>query len=250
VTTPYLNESVSGWSKITAQLLEQHPLKMDTIRDVALASWAILWQTRIGEGETSIRLDEIDVPATVVGYFFEKLFARELERRYPSEWHGSRTKSEKDLVYLPDPSFSIEMKASGQLGTKIFGNRSYNQQTTESSQVSKVEKSGYYITINFYGQILTLIRYGWIDQDDWKAQSAETGQAATLPEEVYLHKLMIVPGAYRLHAPIGILNGVGPKKAELFATEGIETINDLLQYTGNDKVVNKFKEQAQSYTTN
>lgn len=249
MTSPYLNNPVTEWSKITAQLIEQHPLRMDVIREVALTTWAILWQTRIGEGETSIRLDEIDVPATVVGYFFEKLFARELERRYPTEWRGSRTKNEKDLVYLPDPSFSIEMKSSGQLGTKIFGNRSYNQQTIEGSQISKTEKSGYYITINFYDQTLNLIRYGWIDQEDWKAQSAATGQAATLPETVYNHKLVIVPGAYRLHAPIGILEGVGPKKAELFSFEGIETISDLLQYTGNNRALIKLQEQAQIYTT-
>jgi len=89
----------------------------------------------------------------VVGYFFEKLFARDLSRRFPQEWRGSKGKEEKDLVYLLNPSLSVEMKSSGQLGTRIFGNRSYNQQIQEQSQVSKVEKSGYYITINFHNTL-------------------------------------------------------------------------------------------------
>lgn len=102
------------------------------------------------------------------------------------------------------------MKASGQEGFKIFGNRSYNQETLDGSQGGK-SKSGYYITINFTSQSLNLIRLGWINQEDWVPQGAATGQAATLHPDVYTHKMIEINGSYRHATPIQLLNGVGPK---------------------------------------
>jgi len=123
--SPYANIDIAHWKSKTMQLIEQYPLSSEEIRDIALKTWQILWQTKIGTGKLAIRLDEIDVPAAVIGYFFEKLYARELEIRYPDQWRGGRSKSEKDLVCLTNPFFSTEIKSSGQLGTKIYGNRSY-----------------------------------------------------------------------------------------------------------------------------
>lgn len=194
MTSPYAGIPTEQWSAKTKELVASHPLKLDVIRNVAIASWGILWQTKIGEGERAIRLDEIELPATVIGYFFEKLFARELESRFPTVWRGGQSKDEKDIVCIANPSFSIEMKASGQLGTKIFGNRSYGQKTEDESLTSKPEKSGYYITVNFYGKTLTLLRFGWIDVSDWKPQSSATGQAASLSNDVYKYKLEEIPG--------------------------------------------------------
>lgn len=242
--SPYESQSIETWSNITKGLIAKHPLDVDTIREVALIAWGVLWQTKIGEGDISVRLDEIDVPATVVGYFFEKLFARELERKHPEQWRGSRSKEEKDIVYVPNPAFSIEMKSSGQIGTKVFGNRSYNQKAQEGSKISKIEKSGYYITINFNHQTLNLIRFGWIDLHDWKSQKSSTGQAATLADEVYTHKMIVIPGSYQLNNSVEILNGVGKKTLETFTAERISTIYDLLQYQGNNSMLMKFKEKA------
>ena len=123
--SPYANIDIAHWKSKTMKLIEQYPLSSEEIRDIALKTWQILWQTKIGTGKLAIRLDEIDVPAAVIGYFFEKLYARELEIRYPDQWRGGRSKSEKDLVCLTNPFFSTEIKSSGQLGTKIYGNRSY-----------------------------------------------------------------------------------------------------------------------------
>ena len=217
---------------------------MEKIKEVALTSWNLLWETRIGVGNTSVILAEIDVPATVIGYFFEKLLARELEVQFPDQWRGNLTKDEKDLVYIPDPSFSVEVKSSGQLGDKIFGNRSYGKRSRDEGQIFKPEKSGYYITVNFYRQTLTLLRFGWIDFNDWKSQSAESGQAATLSAEAYRYKLIDIPGAYRLQSPVGILKGVGSKTLAIFVQEGVTTVQQLLSYRGDNKFIKKFKEQA------
>jgi hypothetical protein len=245
--SPYEGVPRDKWQEITRQLVEKHPLKLDVIRKIAIESWSTLWHTRIGEGETAISLAGIDVPATVIGYFFEKLFGRELELKFPDVWRGGRSKDEKDLVCLTDSAYSTEIKSSGQLGTRIFGNRSYNQRAMDEGQVLKAEKSGYYITVNFYGQTLTLLRFGWIDLDDWKPQGAQTGQAATLPNCVYELKLIEITGFYQLAAPVGLLSGVGPSKVESFAREGVETIGQLLEYQGTDRTLSKFKEQAAKY---
>ncbi|MCT0255309.1 MULTISPECIES: ScaI family restriction endonuclease [unclassified Synechocystis] len=99
MASPYHDLSVEEWLAKTKDLVNQHPLDFETIRRVALKCWHTLWSTTIGESELSVRLWELDIPATVTGYFFEKLFAKELEKEFPSLWRGSRSKNEKDIVY-------------------------------------------------------------------------------------------------------------------------------------------------------
>ena len=230
--SPYSGKSESSWLAVTRRLVGAHPLQLPVLRDAAVATWSTLWQTTLGEGQTSVRLSELSVPATVVGYFFEVLLARELGRRFPGAWRGNRSKEEKDLVYEPDPSLSIEVKTSGQLGLKVFGNRSYGQKASGEAPVKK-EKSGYYVTVNFFERVLTLIRFGWIDADDWDPQQAATGQMAGLRQAVYDYKLLPVPGSYRRHAPIRLLEGVGETTDRRFAELGIRTVGDLLGFTGD-----------------
>ena len=164
--SPYQNKQQSEWKSITEELITNYPLSTDEILEISLIAWEKLWGTEVGG---TIKLVEVDLPATVIGYFFQKLFSYELSKRYPNEWKGEKEKSDKDLVNIKNPTFSTEMKASGQLGYKIFGNRSYNQQGFNEETTGK-DKSGFYITINFYSQTLTLISIGWIDQNDWNSQ--------------------------------------------------------------------------------
>lgn len=229
--SPYHQKPEVEWLGITRKLVETHPLKSDLLLNAALAAWDKIWQTTVGSGETAVRLSEIKVPATIIGYFFEILLVRELESREQSIWRGSRSKEEKDLVYVKDPSLSVEIKASGQAGFKIFGNRSYGQKSKNDALVKK-EKSGYYITVNFFDQTLTLIRFGWIDADDWTPQRAQTGQMSGLAQAVYDHKLLPLSGPYRLKTPIFFLDGVGPSSADDFEKLHIRTIGDLIQYKG------------------
>jgi hypothetical protein len=247
MASPYFNQDREHWPAITQQLIDRYPLSLEEIRQFALESWARLWMTRIGEGEGAINLADIDVPAPVVGYFFERLLANLLRAHRPDEWRGQAAKDEKDLVYIPDRFFDTEIKSSGQMATKIFGNRSYGKRGEDETQVSKVEKSGYYITVNFHMRTLHLLRLGWIDFDDWKSQAAQTGQAATLSDEAYRYKLVEIPGEYRAKAPVGILPKVGPKTCADFAAEGVETVEQLTAYAGSNRTVLKFREVARSY---
>lgn len=227
--SPYLNKPASAWPRVTKKLLAQHPLTPKLILEVATQSWEALWSTRVGAAQTAIDLNKLNVPATVVGYFFEVLFAKEMERRFSGRWRGCQQGDEKDLVYVPDPDYSVEIKTSGQLGLKVFGNRSYGQKV-QNQPLAKKEKSGFYITVNFFKTSLSLIRFGWIDASDWRPQASPTGQMAGLPDEVYRSKLVRVSGSYELLAPVAILPGIGPKIASDLAVLGVLTIGDLLNF--------------------
>jgi hypothetical protein len=230
-TSPYPGRPESAWLGITTKLIDKHPLKRGVLLQAAISTWGTLWQTTVGSGQTSVRLANLRVPATIVGYFFEILFAMEMERREPTVWRGSQSKDEKDLVYLPDPAYSVEIKTSGQCGFKVYGNRSYGQRSARDLPAKK-EKSGYYITVNFFDQMLTLLRFGWIDADDWDPQQAPTGQMAGLGKGVYDYKLLSIPGSYRQRAPVIVLDGVGPKTEERLAGIGIRTVGELMHYAG------------------
>ena len=227
MASPYLGVPVYQWADVTRQLVQQHPLTPDLILDAAMLSWARLWNTWVGDASVGFPIAEIDPPATVIGYMFEKLFAKELAVRLPGSWRGGAG-SEKDLHCLQNESLSVEMKASGQLGYKIYGNRSYGQ-VLENADAAKKDKSGYYITVNFYGQTLTLLRFGWIDSSDWQAQKSPTGQMAGLPPEIYQHKLLPIVGPYMLNGPVQLLDGVGAKAAEELSVGGVNTIGDLIR---------------------
>lgn len=223
--SPYAGVPVSQWEAVTRRLIDAHPLSQDLILDTALLSWRRLWSTVVG-GEAGYHLLNLSPPATVVGYFFEKLFAKELAYRLPRSWIGGAG-SQKDLHCLADENMSVEMKSSGQLGYRIFGNRSYGQEV-ENADAAKKDKSGYYITINFYRSVITLLRFGWIDGDDWQAQRSPTGQMAGLGDSVYRYKLIPIVGRYMLDGPAQLVAGVGAGAAASLAEVGVHTIADLV----------------------
>lgn len=226
MSSPYFGRAVAEWPSITRDLLNAHPLTLEQILTAALVSWERLWSTRVGDADLGFPFSDVNPPATVVGYFFEKIFAKELAARLPGMWRGGEG-SEKDLHCITNEAMSVEMKASGQLGYKIYGNRSYGQKT-ENVEAAKKDKSGYYITINFHGQALTLLRFGWIDADDWQSQKAATGQMAGLGDDVYNYKLVTIPGRHMLNGPVQLLDGVGPKAAAELSAAGLATIGQLI----------------------
>jgi nucleotidyltransferase/DNA polymerase involved in DNA repair len=67
-----------------------------------------------------------------------------------------------------------------------------------------------------------------------------------LSNDVYQYKLIEIPGDYRRGAPVGILEGVGQKTTEVFARENVTTIQELLNYKGEDAIVRKFREKVKT----
>lgn len=52
---------------------------------------------------------------------------------------------------------------------------------------------------------------------------------AGLRPAVYNYKLIAIPGAYRQHGPVSLLDSVGPSTSKQFALLGITTIGDLIR---------------------
>lgn len=130
-----------------------------------------------------------------MGFLLHELIPLEFAARYPNLWRGEQSKSDKDLVYIPDAKFSVEIKTSSNR-TKIFGNRSYAQ---ESESAGKKAKSGYYLQVNFgkFGKNtakpeILLIKFGWLDHIDWLGQATATGQQAHLAPSTANNKLISI----------------------------------------------------------
>ena len=240
---PFENVQVDNWIHVTDHLIELFPLNMNSLVQVVTCSWKRLWNTNIGDIDISFPLKEIDPPATVIGYMLEKLIAKELSIQYHQKWRGGKFADEKDIVYIDNDDFSFEIKTSGQRGVKIFGNRSYGQ-TLQNEERAKKNKSGYYLTVNFYKTTLNLIRFGWIDAEDWHSQSASTGQMASLGKDVYQYKLRSLISNYSLNADVWLIDGISKKIEKELNELGIFTILDLLTCEYLPLKYQNFKQKA------
>jgi hypothetical protein len=191
--SPFENHMVANWDAVTQQLIDEHPLDEREIVDVVLEAWDKIMLTKIG-GKLQIGVDVFPSPQ-IMGNYLHLLIAAILQERHPNEWRGEVDKSDKDVVYIPNDEYSIEIKTSSQ--NSIYGNRSYGQDNSDNS--SGKQKFGFYLAINFekftqsntHPQIKR-IKFGWIDHEDWKAQVAATGQNSTLDKDAWNHKLKLL----------------------------------------------------------
>lgn len=184
--SPYLNKSKSEWALITESLVREHPLSKYNIAKIIHRAWNDIFETSIGSNGLKIG-EHIFPKPQVIGALLHELIPAEITAIAPSEWRGESRADDKDIVYIPDDFYSIELKTSSN-DTQIFGNRSYAQKPTDG----KKGKDGYYIAVNFEKFIrgngkpeILNIRFGWIDHSDWIGQKSETGQQARLAPETY-----------------------------------------------------------------
>jgi hypothetical protein len=183
--SPYNGTSPDKWAAITDKVVSRHPLKSDEIIDIVFETWRSIFTSAIGAHGFKIGKDIFPKPQ-IMGALLHELIPLEVAARHPEQWRGEKAADDKDIVFIPDDSFSIELKTSSHRD-QIFGNRSYAQE----AQNDKKSKSGYYLTVNFEKfsqqgrepQIL-LIRFGWIDHTDWIGQRAATGQQSRLASDI------------------------------------------------------------------
>jgi hypothetical protein len=192
MASPYDGLTPDRWLEVTQRLIDDHPLKVAELVEVVLAAWSSIFGFKIG-AKFEIGRDIFPKPQ-MMGFFLHELIPLEIAVLHPDEWRGEESASDKDIVYIPNDRFSIEVKTSSDR-RHIFGNRSYAQRTT----TSKKSKSGYYLTVNFEKFSSTkkrpcvlLIRFGWLDSSDWIGQTAATGQQARLSAEVDNAKLITI----------------------------------------------------------
>ncbi|MDB9397544.1 ScaI family restriction endonuclease [Microcystis aeruginosa CS-573] len=115
MNSPYADVSPSNWLSITQGLVERHPLSTDAIVDVVLTSWQSIFNSQLGTKGFRIGRDIFPKPQ-IMGFLLHELIPLELKAKYPDLWRGDISISDKDIVYIPDDFFSIEVKTSGSSG--------------------------------------------------------------------------------------------------------------------------------------
>lgn len=192
IKSPYQGIKTENWIKVTQDLIKRHPLPEKHIVAICKKSWEQIFNSSIG-GVIKIG-EQIALTPQMLGNFIHILIAHHLEADYPKLWRGQQEPEEKDIVYIPDETFSFEIKTSSSKND-IYGNRSYGQPQAENSRKTK---DGYYLAINFSKTLkgklpaITKIRFGWLDHSDWVAQVSPTGQQSHLTKEAKLYKLIIL----------------------------------------------------------
>lgn len=191
IQSPYKGVPVEEWPKVSASLVSEHPLQKEEIVEVVLKVWSDIFKSSLGSKPFYIGRDIFPKPQ-IMGVLLHELIPLELMERHTGFWRSDKKTDEKDLIYIPDNKYSMEIKTSSSV-KGIFGNRSYAQK----AKSIKKSKSGYYLAINFQKfeenlrtPKITLIRFGWIDHEDWIGQKAPTGQQSRLNKDVMEVKLV------------------------------------------------------------
>ena len=195
--SPYEGLPARRWAEKTQTLLRAHPLNRSEIVRIVLKVWNDILVSKIGGFQIGRHL--LAKPQ-IMGFFLHELIPLELARRHPGAWRGDKSAKEKDLVHIPNPELSVEIKTSSH-PSQIFGNRSYAQKSKQGNKTRTEEtrkaKSGYYLAVNFEKftdeksvPAITRIRFGWLDHTDWVGQKSETGQQSRLSRNVERYKLV------------------------------------------------------------
>ncbi len=189
--SPYAGLDVSEWKSKTRELISAHPVDTAELHEIVVTAWDSIFNSGIGSKPFRIGFEIFPRPQ-IMGFLLHELVPLELEFRYPKVWRRDIESDEKDIVFVPDQKYSIEIKTSSS-ARDIYGNRSYAQ----SGKTSKKNKSGYYLAINFQKFTETrnvtkinLVRFGWLDHADWMGQASQTGQQARLSRDVKNNKLI------------------------------------------------------------
>jgi len=198
--SPYSWIDILWWYNKTLELIKNHPLDEKVIVETVLSCRDDIFTSSLWPDWFKIGTDIFPAPQ-IMWFLLHELIPLKLKKIY----HGMRTKdeevSDKDLVYIPDHSFSVEIKTSSSKD-KIFWNRSYAQE----SQDPKKDKSWYYICVNFEKfhtdkdghpikwekPKITLIRFWYLDHSDWIWQKAATWQQSRLTQEADKNKLIVL----------------------------------------------------------
>ncbi len=205
MASPYFNIVVDKWKLITEKLIKNHPLSEKQIIDAVIISWKQIFESKIGP--LSIGKQIFPSPQ-VMSNILHELIPYNLAQNVGNNYKVGTSKIEKDIVYLPNNRFSIEIKASSDK-SNIFANRSYAQPATNSDTK---DKNGYYIGVNFEkflqddnenyrkvkfddaGNILypkiTQIKFGYLEHSDWIAQTSANGQQARLTPDAKKYKML------------------------------------------------------------
>lgn len=127
---PYEGVEESKWKDITERLINEFPIKMETIRDIVLDSWNEIFT--ISNATRDFAIGETIFPKPqILGFFLEEIVTQKIYKLDSETWLPDPTGYSKDLVNTKEPKYSMEIKTSSS-SKNIYGNRSYAQQGKSS----------------------------------------------------------------------------------------------------------------------
>ena len=192
--SPYRFHRKTQWLEITKTLIQGFPIPTDALIDMSHYAFEDVFRTRVGS--SNVPLASVDLSGGtrggIIGGFFEYLFINKLieDTTGPPQWRFGSQNNEPDMVYIPDPFYSLELKTSSQRNS-IWGSSSKVHKTARLTK----DGSGFYLVVNYEFKAkpeLTLLRFGWLDDTDWQgSKSAASASSKVIREHANLKLLTI-----------------------------------------------------------
>lgn len=241
--SPYWNKNSEDEKKnVRDKLLKDYPIKEKELIHNCKQAWEIIKKIEIDILGNKINLVDLELHGSIYGGLIDTVLREVIIKSDESKWMRPNLKVDKDVIYIDDNKKSLEIKSGGQKNTQVFGNRSSNLEEKNEQK----SMAGYYITINYYNKELYLIRFGWLDEEDWIGQ-VDGGQQAKISEDAYELKLKILYGSYLMNTPTDLLLGYNLNKDDNKLKDdgkvlkALGNIGNLIKYTGDNDSVLKLK---------
>ena len=162
-------------------ILMNFPLEPSEIRELVEESLLDVLESPYGSMELWNGTD-IFLTGQAIGNLFQVFFTKRLVRLYPYTWREGCQRDEMDVVCIPKPEYSFEIKTSSSK-SGIYGNRSY---TKHGHMMHKV-RGGWLLAVNYKRPTpasptwkIHKIRFGHVDCSEWRGQRTDTGQASSV----------------------------------------------------------------------
>jgi len=217
---PYKNKDITEWKAITEKLVESHPLRPEIV-GICLNSWKSILAGFIND-KLCLTIGEMKISPQAIGALLHDIIPEYIQKNKIKGFRKG-TGGEKDIVSDINENDSVELKTSSQ--KCIYGNRSYTKSEGGKS------KSGFYLAVNFDKMTdndsprIQLIRFGWLDYEDWIGQKSESGQQARLRPEAKENKLITFYDAFKND----VLGVIEKSSAELNNSEIAKQLDSTAQ---------------------
>lgn len=155
--------------------LKDFPIATSEFVPVVLeASRLMLEDTYLGKPMKDI-ISKAANKGAFIGQLFPIAFNEVLARSFAHLFRPEQEQFDKDVVCVSNDRFSFEIKVSTDK-EKIVGNLSY------ASDGGYKDKHSFYLAVNFDKNTfeVILIRFGWLDIEDWSISSSYNGQGSTV----------------------------------------------------------------------
>lgn len=242
-------------AQLTQALILKHPLNMGVVRDLVFEAWRLIIQGKFtdADGEVEDYFFDVKPESKDLCNQMHKKIPKLLAKEFGSKWREEVFKTDKDVVCTNDNKFSFEIKGGQGFDGKCSGNKSYANTKGNAAK----SKNGFYLFFNFENIAearakgkrpeITFIRFGYVEQRNWRGQSSGSGQQATISPEVYKTQFMTLFDASKRNTTKEYIDNYLYKKPNVFSDTILErlTILDRKEFMPNLMVFQNKHESIQ-----